>query len=706
MLSPGCARKTANFPGVTVERRLGTAQLPDQVVNLIDLPGLYTLAADSLDELISLDALLGNISGLPKPDAVVVVCDASNLTRNLFLATQVIELGLPTVIALNMWDEAKARGIQIDLDALGQTLGVPVVPVVATRHQGFDALRDALQAQLNTPVMPQPNRPDADHRAALAELQALLGSQQINLPAQEIGRLLTDVGGALEQRVLAKLPAGRRDDLRAGLASLRASLGGADRLLKADAASRFASINALVNQTVAGPLHRLPKLSESIDRIACHPVAGGVIFVLLMGLLFQAVFAWAGPLMDGIESLVGSLGGLVGNWLPEGALNSLVVDGVIGGVGAVLVFLPQIIILFAGILLLEDSGYMTRAAFMMDRAMRFCGLSGRSFIPMLSSFACAVPGIMATRVIPNRRDRIATILAAPFMTCSARLPVYALLIAAFVPQQEIAGGLLNLQGAVLLGLYLLGILGGAGTAFLLKKTSLRGPPPTFLLEMPSYRLPDFRTLGIRLLERVKIFLRRAGTIIFTAAVVIWALVYFPRPAELLQAQEARLETLSQRYQGDKLEQQLLLADHQFQAELVEQSYLGRAGQAIQPLFAPLQWDWKVSAAVVASFPAREVVIAVLGTIYAVGGEVAEDDPGLIERIQGDTDALGRPVFSLPMALGLLVFYAFCLQCIATIAVIRRETASWRWPLFAWTYMTALGYAGAWATIQITSAVIS
>ncbi len=337
---------------------------------------------------------------------------------------------------------------------------------------------------------------------------------------------------------------------------------------------------------------------------------------------------------------------------------------------------------------------MARAAFMMDRLMRSVGLSGQSFIPMLSSFACAVPGIMATRVIPNRRDRIATIIAAPFMTCSARLPVYALLIAAFVPDEQYLGGFVNLHGMVLLGLYLLGVVGGVLTALLLKRTGLKGPTPGFMIELPPYRWPNLKSVGIRLLERGKIFLRRAGTVIFTVAVVIWALVYFPRPPEIFATYDAERTVAESQLSGAALEQQLALIDNRESAALLEQSLLGRAGKAIEPVFRPLGWDWKVSAGVVASFPAREVVVAVLGTIYAVGADVDETDDRLIGRLQNAKHADGRPVFTLPMALGLMVFYAFCLQCVATIAVMRRETGGWAWPAFAWCYMTGLGYVSA------------
>lgn len=336
---------------------------------------------------------------------------------------------------------------------------------------------------------------------------------------------------------------------------------------------------------------------------------------------------------------------------------------------------------------------MARAAFLMDRLMRACGLSGLSFIPMLSSFACAVPGIMATRVIPNQRDRLATMLAAPFMTCSARLPVYALLIAAFVPDRT-WGWFFNLQGLVLFGLYMLGIFGGIFTALIMKRFALKGPTPTFLIEIPPYRLPNWKSMGIRLLERGRIFVKRAGTIIFTVAVVVWALVYFPRPAEMLEQYNAERVQTEASLTGDARSVELARIDNSEAAALIEQSYLGRAGKTVQPLFAPLGWDWKVTASVIASFPAREVVVAVLGTIYAVGDDVDETDARLLDRLRNAKNPDGTPVFTTGMAIGLMIFFAFCLQCMATVAIMRRETNGWKWPLSAWLYMTSLGYLGA------------
>jgi ferrous iron transport protein B len=417
-----------------------------------------------------------------------------------------------------------------------------------------------------------------------------------------------------------------------------------------------------------------------------------------MAIVFQAVFAWATPIMDLIDAGTAMLGASVGAFLGDGAFSSLIADGVIAGVGSVIIFLPQILILFLFIILLEDSGYLARAAYLLDRVMRSVGLSGQSIIPMISSFACAVPGIMATRVIPNRRDRIATILAAPFMTCSARLPVYALLIAAFVPAERV--GFLSLQGLVLFGLYMFGIVMGILTALLIRKTALRGPRPPFALMLPEFRRPNLQTVFIQLLGRVKVFLYRAGTVIFSVAVVVWALAYYPRSAEIAPLVEQQRETAAYTLAGTDLVEEYERIDHLAAAAQLEQSWLGRAGHTIEPVFAPLGWDWRVSAAVIAGFPAREVVIAVLGTVYALGDEA--DERTLSSRLKSSTWPDGRLVFTLPMVIGLLIFYACCLQCAATLAVIRRETNSWRWPVFAWFYMTSIGYVGALLVYQLGS----
>ncbi len=685
----GLRQKTANYPGVTVERHIGALRLERGDVTLVDVPGAYSLAAHSPDELVSSDVLLGNMPDVPLPNAVLVVIDATNLRRNLFMTTQVLELGVPVVVALNMADLAHKRGIDIDAPALAEQLQVPVIPMSATSSRDVAELKTALQQAIDTLPAAERRTFTPGIRTAAKRLCRELNERfALGLSAQEAERALIDKDGAVEARLLERCP-----EAATALATARDALcTAAPSVAAIEARERYAWIDTVVAAVETRGKSR-QTVADMIDRITSHPLLGALLFIAVMATVFQAVFSWAGPIMDAIDGVTATLGDSVAAALPEGALASLLVDGVIAGVGAVVIFLPQILILFAFIIFLEDSGYMARAAFLMDRLMRACGLSGQSFIPMLSSFACAVPGIMATRVIPNPRDRLATMLAAPFMTCSARLPVYALLIAAFVPDRSIYG-FLNLQGLVLFGLYMLGIVGGIFTALIMKRLALRGPTPTFLIEIPPYRWPNLKSMAIRLLERGRIFLYRAGTIIFTVAVVIWALVYFPRPETLIEEYDARRTVAESRMQGEALRAELKALDNAEAAALLEQSYLGRAGKTLEPAFAPLGWDWKITAGVIASFPAREVVVAVLGTIYAVGTDVDETDKRLLERLRKARRPDGTPVFTLGLAVGLMVFYAFCLQCMATVAIMRRETNGWKWPAIAWLYMTGVGYLGA------------
>jgi ferrous iron transport protein B len=689
----GLKQKTANYPGVTVERHTGQLRVGDRQLTLVDLPGAYSLAAQSPDEMIAVDVLLGHVEDLGRPGAILAVADATNLRRNLFLVTQLAELELPIVLAVNMTDLAARQSIDIDFDQLAGRLGITVVPLVATSGKNLDRLRDALVAALASPPPPRPRLlPQVD--AAVDDLTRRLHAAGATLTAYEVERALIDAQGVAERRF--EYSAGPA--ALAELVDLRTRLALGSSLAAMEAKARYDLINGLLTEVERRAPPRIT-FGDRLDRITNQPVIGTLLFVLVMATVFQAVFSWATPMMDLIDGATASLSQFLLARLPPGALTSLLVDGAIAGVGSVVIFLPQILILFAFIIILEDSGYMPRAAFMMDRLMRSVGLSGQSFIPMLSSFACAVPGILSTRVIPEERDRLTTIMAAPFMTCSARLPVYALLIAAFVPQDYFLGGLLNLQGLVLFGLYMLGIVGGVLTALLLKRTLLHGPTPTFMIELPPYRLPSLKSVLIKLAGRANIFLRRAGTVIFAVAVVIWALAYFPRPDDIADRYDTQRTAAAATLSGAALETALDRIEQQETSAYLEQSLLGRMGQAVAPVFSPLGWDWKVSAAVIAGFPAREVVIAVLGTIYAVGDAEANEN-ALIRRMRNATHEDGRPVFTLPMVIGLLVFYAFCLQCAATIAVMARETNGWRWPVLAWTYMTGLGYLAALAAYQL------
>ena len=684
----GLRQKTANYPGVTVERRLGRGVFGDTTVDLIDLPGTYSLSPNSTDERIAVEVLFGRVLGTPRPEGILAVIDATRLYQGLYLLQQLVELGRPMVVALTMADAAQKLGMKIDIEQLQAALGgVQVFPIVATTGRGFGPLKEALGRLLQAKA-PKP----IEHWRALRETAARLGQRLseagISLQHAEVERLLVDG--------MSPLPID--DASRREIARARTELFGDEPPLAVEARQRYRWIRETLSRVEtpgSGVLSHGAVLLDWINR----PWPATALFIVAMAVVFQAVFAWATPFMDLIDAGVSGFGSWLTDVLPPGMLTSFLADGVVAGVGSVIIFLPQILILFLFIILMEDTGYLARAAFLVDRAMRSVGLSGQSVIPLLSSFACAVPSIMATRVIPNRRDRIATILAAPFMTCSARLPIYALLIAAFVPQRQI--GFLNLQGIVLFGLYVIGIVGGVTTALLLRYSILRGEHPTFILALPEFRLPNLQTIGMKLLDRVRVFLRRAGTVIFSVAVIVWALAYFPRSAEVEQVRDQARAEATATLSGDALTARLHDIENQAAADHLAQSWLGRAGHFVAPVFAPLGWDWRVSAAVIAGFPAREVVVAVLGTIYAVGDEA--DEQSLAERLRGATWADGTAVFTLPMVLGMLLFYAWCLQCAATLAVIRRETNSWRWPVFAWSYMTALGYGGAFLIFHLGGA---
>lgn len=689
----GMRQHTGNYPGVTVEKKSGRASLPEGEFDLIDLPGTYGMSPYSADERIAVDVLLGRMPGTPPPDGILAVVDATQLYQSLYFLQQLVELQRPLLVALTMTDIARRNGVHIEVEELSRKLGgITIVPVVATTGRGFAELKRRL-AEL----------PDAEPPGKVDFWPALrTKAEQLrrDLPGLPPGVGIVDIERALVDDDPATV-AWRRQTLdergREALADARRELFGEEPPRAVEARERYRWIREALREVQ----HQGSAIERQGARLTAYfsrpwPATG--LFVLSMAVVFQAVFAWATPMMDLIDAAVSGAGNFLAARLPDGFLTSFLVDGVIAGVGSVIIFLPQIMILFLFLILMEDTGYLARAAFLVDRAMRSVGLSGHSVIPLLSGFACAVPAIMATRVIPNPRDRIATILAAPFMTCSARLPVYALLIAAFVPDRGV--GPLNLQGLVLFGLYMLSIAGGVGTALLLKRSALRGERPTFMLTLPEFRYPNVRTVAIKLLDRARIFLRRAGTVIFSVAVIIWALAYFPRSEAVEQAAEQATVQAVAAYEGEALAERLREIENRAAAEQLAQSWLGRAGEAIAPVFHPLGWDWRVSAAVLAGFPAREVVVAVLGTIYAVGAEAEEDR--LSERLNAATWPDGSPVFTLPMVLGLLVFYAWCLQCVATLAVIRRETNSWRWPVFAWSYMTVLGYLGAFIVYQVFS----
>ncbi|MDE2291006.1 MAG: ferrous iron transporter B [Elusimicrobia bacterium] len=589
----GLKQKVANYAGVTGEKKEGVMGAGEDATVLVDLPGLYSLDAQTPDEAVARDLLRGEGRYGERPGAVLLILDGSALERSLAFAASVLRIGLPALVVLTMFDEVKARGGRLDLRALERELGAPVLPVVGHRGVGLDALR-----------------------------AAVAGWREWKAPAVAFPE-----GGA---------------------------------------AARYAWAAGVLTRCLKGEVSE-DGFTARVDRVVLHPVAGPVVFVAVMALFFQAIFTWAQPLMDLVSHLCSAAGTWTASFLPAGPLRGLVANGLFEGVGSVAAFLPQILILFFFIFLLEDVGYMARAAFLVDRIMGWAGLQGRSFIALLSCTACAVPGIMAARAIPSEEDRLTTMLVAPLMTCSARLPIYAVLIGAFVPDRRVFGPL-HTQGLTLLALYFIGAASAFGASWLLRRTVVKGSLAPFYMELPPYRFPALKSILLAMLDRAKVFLQRAGTVILGASLVVWLGLNFPRAPRAAGADEARAASAQLRY-----------------------SAAGRLGKALEPLSRPLGFDWRVNIGIISSFPAREVIVATLAQIYSVEAKDAES--GLRDVLRTGRDAAtGRPLMPLPTALSLLAFFVYALQCTSTLAVMRRETNGWRWPAFAFGYLLACAYA--------------
>ncbi len=650
----GLRHKVANYPGVTVERKEGNVDLGEGVTaQVVDLPGIYSLSHNSLDEAIATKALLGAIPGTPLPDIIVSVIDSTNIERNLYLTSQLIDLGIPLIVALNMSDLAEKQGIHVRKELLARSLDVPVLAITAHRSEGLEQLRAVLREHSRAPKKSSTAfgwlQADSTFRIEAEKI----GKAGASSPAQNINALF--MGTALLSDSLATSDGPIRAELAAARERLQAS---SIDWVSFEATARYTWINQIVRTSCAFDTPEGGSLAARIDALLTHRFWGTLLFLVLMAFIFQAIFLWATVPMDFIDGAVAKLGTVIGATLPDGMFKSLIVDGIVAGVGSVLVFIPQIAILFFFLGLLEDSGYLSRAAFLMDRIMRQFGLQGRSFIPLLSSFACAIPGILSTRTIPSFTDRLATILIAPLMSCSARLPVYALLIAAFVPAQTVAG-VFSLQGLVLLGMYVLGIAGAAVVAWLLKMTLLRGEPAVFVMEMPPFRLPSIRTAAREVLDRVVLFLKSAGTVILACSVLLWFLASYPR--------------------GD-----------------VRHTFAGKIGSAMEPVIQPLGFNWEIGVGLLASFAAREVFVSSLATVY----NLQDDDPANESLNAALKERKAAGTFTLATALSLMVFYVFACQCMSTLAVCRRETGSWRWTVFMFSYMTGLAYIAAFATYQL------
>lgn len=702
----GMRQRVGNYPGVTVEKKIGRCEIAGISFQIVDLPGSYSLAPRSPDEMVAVEVLLGLRAEIEPIHAVVCIVDASNLERNLYLVNQVLELNLPTVIALNMLDIAADKGLTIDVPGLRERLGIPVIEVQANRKAGLSELQQAIStAVFQGPAVLTSPFP-AEFQAEVATLEALAESDQHPLPRYFVERLLLDTSGYLcEGGLLGVTPR-----LLEGIQAARARLAIAGCPVPAvEAMARYQWVGEVTSGIVRHADTRPVSWTDRIDHLLTHRVWGTLAFLLIMLLMFESVF-YLGEFASGyIESVKTLISDFFASQLSHGALRSLVVDGIVEGVGGVITFLPQIYVLFLFIAILEDCGYMARAAYLMDRLMSRVGLSGKSFIPLLSSFACAIPGIMSARVIENPRDRLLTILVAPLMSCSARFPVYTLMINAFIPDHHWITGLPGLRAIVLFSMYLLGMVAAVAVTLILRRTLLRGPTPPFVMELPTYKMPGLVQVFHRMWEAGWSFLQRAGTLILAVSIIVWGAAYYPRSSSevtptLLERQSTLRQQLSSAEDASTrvgMNEELTQVDAQIEGEHLRNSYLGRAGRWIEPVVRPLGWDWRLGCAAIASFPAREVVVATLGVLYNLGRGQDEESEALQDTLHSATwDGTNEPVFNVPVALSLMVFFSLCAQCVSTLVVMRRETNSWRWPAFAFAYMTGLAYVAALLTYQI------
>ncbi len=712
----GVRQQTGNFPGVTVEKRLGRLKIGDRQFDLIDLPGTYSLAPRSPDEMLTVNVLLGEAPANQEPDLILCVVDASNLERNLFLVSQVLDLHRPTVVAVNMTDVAKRNGIEIDLDRMSELLGVPVVGVQAKRRTGFDQLKTAMANAIT-------QSPQIEHDPFTDELKQRIMRLQSACPDDcglkrfAVTRMLFDTDGFMTNQLKSQIDDHVIQTLKDEQAAMQLD---GQSIAESESHARYNWItnhlDSIVSQVQPKPT---TTITDRLDAWLTHPFWGVLVAGLVLVLLFQLVFWAAEPASAMIDGLNGILAAIVNRIIPEGTLNSLIIDGLINGVGSVLIFLPQILLLFFILAILEDTGYLARAAFLLDKYLSRIGLSGITLFPLLSSFACAIPGIMATRVIKDNRERLITILIAPLMSCSARLPIYVLLIAAFVPAKSFLGGVLGLRGLTMFAMYLVGIVTAVIVAWVLRKTILKTGPSSFVLELPSYKVPSLRNLWQRMFDGGWAFVRDAGTMIVIVTIIVWAAAYFPRndraklPASLANdvgIVESRARELKKTASADpeaaiQVDEEVSAARNRLDAYQLEHSYLGRAGKTIEPLVRPLGWDWRIGSAAIASFPAREVVVSTMGVIFGLGADTDEESASLRATLKtAKWEGTNQPLFTLPVALSIMVFFALCAQCVSTLAVIRRETNSYRWPLFTFVYMTTLAYFAALITFQISNRI--
>jgi len=667
--------KVGNYAGVTVDRTDGTLDLPGLgTIGVYDLPGTYSLSARSEEEQIAISALAG-VPPYAAPDVVLLVVDGTQLARNLYLALQVIELDLPVVLAVNMVDALEARGERLDLEAMERELGVPVVGISASRGLGLERLKAVLADVVNAPERGRPGWRWKPQEASLLEHIAAI--------AAVIPSTWTPGGPASPRRsdafaLWALLSIEEDDELKGIPESLRQVVRERHQLARAEdcdihdqvIAGRFGWIDARSGTFLldaAGDAHKTKRLTERIDALLLHPVLGFTIFLVAMGVVFQSLFSWADPLIGIIESGVGWLSAGIEGVLPANLFRDFLTQGLLAGVGSVVVFLPQILLLFLFLGIMEDTGYMARVAFLMDRVMKSLGLHGRAFVPMLTSFACAIPAVMATRTMERRRDRFLTMMVVPLMTCAARLPVYTLVIGALFPPTTVLG-FLPVQGLLMIGMYLFSTIVALVCAAVLGRTLLKGPTVPLILELPPYRAPHWGTVMRSMWRKGHVFLSEAGRVILVCTIALWLLLSFPN----------RSDDPSVR---------------------LHESYAGQVGRTIEPTIAPLGFDWKIGVGLIGAFAAREVFVSTMGVVYGIGDEVDEESITLREKIRNETHADGRPVYTPLVGLSLLVFFALACQCMSTLAAVRRETATWRWPVFLFVYMTGLAWLASFTIYQ-------
>lgn len=671
----GAGARVGNYAGVTVEREEATWRLGGLKVNVVDIPGTYSLAARSGEEQVAVRALFG-LDGEPRPELVVLVVDSTQLVRNLYLAVQLAEAGLPFVVALNLIDAARKLGAAPDPAAVARAFGVPVVATSAQTGEGIAELGAAVLAALANPPRPAVHPP---YPAALeADIEALVPYGAAASPAEARALALWTLLSVDEHDELIDIPAA----VRAEMARRRAGAASAGRDLDLEIVSaRYAWLASHNFRPPVGTGGR-PDLSQRVDRFLLHPLYGGVTFLVVMGVLFQTLFAWSDPLVGLIESALAAAGEAVATVLPAGVPSDLLVDGVIAGVGSVVVFLPQILLLFLLLGFLEDSGYMARVAFLVDRMMRSVGLHGRAFVPMLSGYACAVPAIMATRTLERRRDRLLTMMVVPLMSCSARLPVYTLVIATVLGNHSTILGLPG-RPVAMVGMYVFSTLMAFLAAGVLGRTLLKGPKVPLLLELPPYRMPRIPTVLRQMWLRAKSFLTEAGTTILVVTVLLWGLLYFPRyePPSGVVLDEAAVAS-----------------------EQLSQSYGGMLGRAIEPAIAPLGFDWKIGVGLVGAFAAREVFVSTMGLMYGIGADADETSVGLREHMQAARNPDGSPVWTPLTGATLMVFFALSAQCLSTLAVVRRESRSWAWASFLFVYMTVLAWSASAVVVVVGRAI--